>query len=123
MLTAKQGRRLDLIGSLPWAADNGCFTTAWDAEAWCAWLAAMIPAQSSCLFAVVPDVVGNARATRERWDEYAAIPRRLGYALAYVLQDGEMFASVPWPEVDAVFTGGTTEWKLSEPAYALARHA
>lgn len=123
MLAPKAGRRLELVQGLPWAADNGCFTTAWDADAWHRWLRCMQPRQASCLFAVVPDVVGSARATRERWDEYAAIPRRLGYRLAYVLQDGECVDEVPWSDLDAVFAGGTTAWKLSEQAYTLARRA
>lgn len=119
MLAPAAGVRLGLVDSLPWAADNGCFTTAWNAETWTAWLRAMMPARERCLFAVVPDVVADAAATRARWDEYKHIPRSLGYRLAFVTQDGCTTAMVPWSEAGAIFTGGSTAWKRSEPAFAL----
>ena len=49
--------------------------------------------------------------------------RAMGYRAALVLQDGATPETVPWQEIDAVFTGGSTAWKLSEDAYRLGAEA
>lgn len=95
------------IRSWPRAADNGCFGKDWDDDEWRTW----ITAQSDVLFATVPDVVGDWRATRQRWDTYRADVAHL--PAAYVLQDGQPASDVPWDELDAVFIGGSTDYKLS----------
>jgi hypothetical protein len=59
-------------------------------------------------------VVGDAARTRELFVVWAPRVRAYGYPLAYVLQDG--VDVLPWHEVDAVFVGGTTEFKLSATA-------
>ena len=51
------------------------------------------------------------------------IIRAMGYRAALVLQDGATPETVPWREIDAVFTGGSTAWKLSEDAYRLIAEA
>ena len=48
-----------------------------------------------CLFAVAPDVVGNAQATAERSRPMPARIRALGFPVAYVLQDGQHDVPVP----------------------------
>lgn len=102
------------------ALDNGCFNAKWDADKWMAWLERQ---PTSALFAVVPDVVGDADATRARWAEWSPFVKALGHRAAYVLQDGETIDGVPWDECDAVFIGGSTEWKLSNAAEVIVRHA
>jgi len=47
----------------------------------------------------------------------------LGYKSALVAQDGLENLDVPWDTFDCLFIGGTTDWKLSEPAYALTTEA
>jgi hypothetical protein len=101
-----------------WAADNGCFGGRWDPDRWVRWLDAQ--PREHCLFAVVPDVVADAAATRARFDRWAPLVAQLGYPVAYALQDGETVDAVPWAALDAVFVGGSTVWKLSEVAHALA---
>lgn len=106
------------------ALDNGCFSDRWDVTRWRAWLGRQ---PTTALFAVVPDVVADATATRRLWDEHAWFVRSLGHRAAYVLQDGQTVNDVPWDQCDAVFIGGSTAWKLSPDAYALiveakARH-
>ena len=123
ILGPKAGTRLSLVAEAVWAADNGCFSAVWKADAWTAWLAAMLPALPSCLFAVVPDVVADHTATLTRWYQWYTIPAELGYPLAFVAQDGCTPRAVPWGDIFALFVGGSTAWKLSEPAYALARKA
>lgn len=96
---------------LPWAIDNGAFT-GFDAPAFCRLLgkAAGLP---NCLFVVAPDVVADARTTLRRFLLWEPIIRECGFPVAYVLQDGLGGAGVPWRFVDAVFIGGTTEFKFS----------
>ena len=106
-----------------WAADNGCFTQPekYTNEGYLKWLAKLDP--ENCLFATAPDVVGDAAATRER--AYPILPkiRELGFKAAYVVQDGETPDAVLWDELDAIFIGGSTEWKLSQTAADLAAEA
>lgn len=124
-------RRIGLMcaprGSLPrpgwlWAADNGCFSDAWVEEKWLTWLRRDHP-RSGCLFATVPDVVGDAEATRERWERYSPDVRDARYPVAYVGQDGLSDELVPWGEMDCLFIGGSTEFKMSEDAFDFADEA
>jgi hypothetical protein len=107
-----------------WAADNGCFAQGarFDLDAFLAWLAGL-DGRERCLFAVAPDVVGDAEATLTRSADVLPRIRALGYRAALVAQDGLERLAVPWDDVDALFIGGTTAWKLSEAAYALAAEA
>jgi hypothetical protein len=109
------------LPGVPWCADNGCFSERFDEEKWWAWLTCQDPAD--CLFAVAPDVVGDAAATLERsrpWlDRIAAI----GFRVAFVLQDGQESLPVPWDDFDVAFIGGTTDWKLGPHARALVAEA
>lgn len=109
MLTARAGYRLARALAVPcWAADNGCFSQGdrFDLTAWYAWLDSMAPARDTCLFAVAPDMVGNAEATRTRSLPVLADLRAMGWPAAYVAQDGETVASAPWGHFDALFVGG-----------------
>jgi len=57
-------------------------------------------------------VVGDAAATLEMSRPYFGQIRALGFAVAYVLQDGQEDVPVPWDEVDAIFIGGSDDFKL-----------
>jgi len=105
------------------AADNGCFTLGdrFNPAAWLGWLEGHH--RSKCLFAVAPDVVGDAAATLRRSRPYFSTIRDLGYPVAYVLQNGQERLPVPWADIDAVFIGGDTAWKLSAHAATLAYQA
>ena len=111
---------------LPYALDNGAFSC-WDREqnvfdftAWAAkeaeWKRLLFWAQSVAIqpmWAIVPDVPGNAEETIKQWSKYAPIVERAHIPLAVAVQDGMDAATVralsPPPLVVAV--GGTTEWK------------
>jgi hypothetical protein len=99
-----------------WAADNGCFSRGdqFDSARWLGWLERSREDRSACLFAVAPDVVGDAEATLRRSAPYLPQIRQMGYPVAYVAQDGFNPSVVPWDAVDALFVGGTTAWKRSE---------
>lgn len=91
----------------------------WVESVWMEWL----PAQRPGLFAVVPDVVGDARATRELFDHYAPFVQSTKQRLAYAAQDGSECYPPPWDDFDVLFVGGSDEFKLSEPTWSLCREA
>jgi len=96
-----------------WAADNGCFSNKWSSDHWLRFLDRRI-GQPDCLFAVVPDVVGNHNATVERFHRWAPEVRDRGFPVAFVGQDGATIEDTPWDHFDAWFAGGSTQWKLGE---------
>lgn len=96
-----------------WCADNGCFNDkTFDERRWWDWLQGNAGAAADCLFAVAPDVVGDAAATIARSAPWLPRIRALGYKAAFVAQNGQEALPVPWSEFDVLFIGGTTEWKL-----------
>lgn len=113
-------RQVPFLG-LPWAYDNGAFSGRFDHDHWLRWLNRLAPFQERCLFVVAPDVVGDATATWERSKPYLPLIRSLGYRAALAAQDG--LVDPDWDAFDALFVGGTTEFKLSETAYALVAEA
>lgn len=107
------------------AADNGCFAQGvrFDAGKWLAWLGALRPYRDNCLFAVAPDVYRDAAATLERSRPYLWVIRTLGFAPAFVTQNGCASELVPWGEFDTLFLGGDDEWKFSAASRELIREA
>src|SRR5690349_16728191 len=91
-----------------WCADNGCFADKWDEAVWWKFLVDNAHRASTCLFAVAPDVVGDAAATLERSAPWLGKIRELGYPVAFVAQDGLEVLPVPWDEFDVLFIGGST---------------
>jgi hypothetical protein len=101
-----------------WAADNDAFG-AWDELRFITMLD-RCQDWPGCLWVAAPDVVGNARATIERfWDWHIEIAGR-GLPIALVGQDGAENLDLEWHAFDAFFIGGSTEWKLSHAAADLA---
>lgn len=98
------------------AADNGCFAKgeSYSDDKFLEWLNSLD--REACLFATAPDVVADAVGTRKR--AYPMLPkiRKLGFKAAFVVQDGETADQILWDELDAIFVGGSTDWKLSQAA-------
>ncbi|WP_310977491.1 MULTISPECIES: hypothetical protein [unclassified Amycolatopsis] len=125
MCTPAEGRAP--LPGVEWGADTGCYSTTGypGDEKWIAWLEKLIPWQAHCLFAAAPDRFNPALgddmglASLERSRPWLPIIRDLGYPAALVAQDGLTVGDVPWEEIDALFVGGTTEWKLSRSAQRL----
>lgn len=65
-------------------------------------------------FVVAPDVVGDARATLDRFDQWADEIHSKGLPVALAAQDGleNMLDQIPWDKVDVLFIGGSTDWKI-----------
>jgi hypothetical protein len=101
-----------------WAADNGCFRhpEAFDLDAYRRWLDPRD--RETCLFVTCPDYVGDWCSTLDRFEETAPILQADGWRVALVAQDGlECYADrMCWYDLDALFIGGSTEWKLSDDA-------
>ena len=104
-----------------WAADNDCFI-GFDPPAYMRMLQRYqnIP---GCVFVTAPDVVANARATLERFVQWQPIIKAYDYPVAFVLQDGMGQYSMPWNAIDAVFIGGSTEFKLGQYAAGIVLEA
>jgi hypothetical protein len=105
-----------------WCADNGCYGKGWPGyERWYRWLAANADASATCLFATAPDVVANHFATEARSRRWLQRIRDLGYPVAFVAQNYmELSTWDLWDEIDCLFIGGDTAWKLGGEAANLA---
>lgn len=105
---------------IPWAADNGAYAGL-DADAYVRMLD-RLEGVPGCLFVTVPDVVGDAAATRDLWREWIGECTSRGLPPAWVAQDGAGATDIPY-ECAAVFIGGTTGYKLGHVAAAVVREA
>ncbi len=90
-------------------------------------LDALVGAPGRCLFVTVPDVVADADATAQLFEVWWRALARRGLPAALVAQDGVehlgCWLSLVWPRIDALFIGGSTEWKLGSAAEALVAEA
>ena len=102
------------------AADNGGFKGL-DIPAFEALLAREYHQREMFRFVAVPDIVGSARRTLELFEYW--YPRLCDWPLAFVAQDGQEHLPIPWDRVDAVFIGGSTEWKMSKHAADIIKTA
>lgn len=121
--TPSASRTSQWVADCPWVADNGCFGKSFNEDGWWRWLTARKHLVGTCRFATAPDVVGDHAATLERSAPWLPRIRDLGYPAAFVAQDGAGASTVPWDDLDALFLGGTTEFKLSETARRLTEEA
>jgi hypothetical protein len=119
--TPAQGNRRP--PGLIWVCDNGAFSDKFDETKWWRFLTANAYAAADCLFAVAPDVVGDHAATLARSLPWLPKIRALGYPAAFVLQDGASADTIPWDDFDALFIGGSTEYKLGAAAREIAAEA
>lgn len=69
--------------------------------------------------------VGDALATLELANAWAKFVRWLGFRPALVAGDGmeHLIDEIPWDDIDAVFLGGSTDWKLGEGAAMVTKEA
>jgi hypothetical protein len=104
----------------PWAIDNGAYAR-FDASAFLSLLEREKHHKQNCLFVTVPDVVGSARRTLEVFGYWKRKLR--GWRIALACQDGQEHLPIPWHEIDAVFIGGSTNWKASDHAAQIVKAA
>lgn len=109
-----------------WGADNGCYAKgdSFDLAGYYQYLdRPTAEVRARCLFATAPDVVGDAAATWVRSCYILPDLRALGYPAALVAQDGIRAADLDWDAFDALFVGGSTQFKYQESTTALVREA
>lgn len=95
----------------PFAIDNGAFAGL-DVDAFLSLLDREFHRRKECKFVAVPDVVGSAIRTLEVFEHWRY--KLSGWKLALVCQDGQESHPIPWKGIDAIFIGGSTDWKLGE---------
>ena len=119
------------MGQMPpsdtlWAADNGCFAhpDRFSMEKYQRFLDRALTLHGDrCLFAIAPDVPFDSDATRARFEVYGPTMKSIGAPVAYAAQNGTGVEDVPWTDIDALFIGGTTEWKTGGESGALIQAA
>jgi hypothetical protein len=104
-----------------WAGDNGAFSH-FDERLFLKMLH-QFRQTPGCLFIAAPDKVGDATATLTLFRQWEPIIKSYGYPVALVSQDGLTHRATPWTLLDAMFIGGSTEWKLGRQAASLAGYA
>ena len=94
---------------VPYALDNGCFTQ-FRARIWQRMIIEAYE-EPMPVFVCLPDVVGDAEKTLELFSQFTGATTGLPRAL--VLQDGIGDHAIPWDKIEAVFVGGSDEFKTS----------
>jgi hypothetical protein len=107
LITPHDGNKIR--GDMPWAADNAAYSN-WDRVKWLKMLNRIDGMNP--LFCVAPDVVGDAKATLKRLKITSPMIRKRGLKCALALQDGNDAIGIRWNLIDALFIGGSTEFKL-----------
>jgi len=64
------------------------------------------------MFACLPDVVMDHHQTLKRSVPNISRVRDLGYPIAFIAQNGSERGEIPWDDIDFVFLGGDTRWKV-----------
>lgn len=102
------------------AIDNGAFAN-FDPNQFRSLLARECSRKQLCRFVTVPDVVGSAIRTLEAFEYW--VNRLHGWKLAYVAQDGQESIGIPWNDIEAIFIGGSDDFKLSPYAAQIVKCA
>lgn len=102
-----------------WAADNDCYVK-YDPKAIINMLMRYknIP---NCLFVNSPDVVCNHDATLFLFWFWQPIIKYYNYPVAFTLQNGVSVDTVPFNYCDAIFIGGTTDFKFSDVVVSIVK--
>lgn len=102
------------------AIDNGAYSN-FDAQGFLSLLKREEHAKNLCRFVACPDIVGSAIRTCEAFEYWESII--FSWPLALVCQDGQENIHIPWGKIQAVFIGGSTEWKMGKHAAAIVKAA
>jgi len=121
LLTPSGTTRWALLGDRLWAVDSGAFTGFLPA----AFLALLdrVRGRAGCVFVAAPDVVADAAATLRLFAFWEPVIRAHGFPVALVGQDGLTPRDVPWGRLEALFIGGSTDWKMGRGAETLLGYA
>lgn len=118
-LISSRSRVLKHLSDAPvWAADNDCFSD-WNPTRFERFLG-RVEGMPNCLFVNAPDVVCDAAATLERFEDWQPVIAGYGLPVAFTLQNGIQTCDVPWDRIQAVFIGGDTLFKFSRVVKEIA---
>lgn len=106
----------------PWAADSDGFRGV-HLGRYHKMLSLLAENHDGCVFVAAPDKITDAEETTWLFYKWYQHIRDLGLPVAYVLQDGVTASSVPWDECQALFVGGSTDFKLGRDAARLVQIA
>lgn len=114
---------LKLVNELgvQWAADNGAYSN-FNREQFIKMLK-KYQGTPNCVFIAAPDVPRQAVPTMTRFRLWEPVIHHYGYPVALCAQDGLESLPIEWDKFEALFIGGTVEWKMGEMAAALVREA
>lgn len=108
---------------LPYAADNDAFV-GFHFDRYIDMLQRLKNWGQAPLFVTLPDVVADAEKTIALARIWSATVRTVfELPAAYVIQDGQHVDGMPWDLLDAVFIGGSTEYKLGHDARLIVAEA
>ncbi len=113
MVTPNTGGDLARIArlGLQWVVDNSAYS-GFSAGRFLRLVERAAAAPTRPLFVTVPDVVADHEATLRAFDRWLPLLEEFRLPLAFVLQDGVRgVEDVPWGVVDALFIGGSTDFK------------
>lgn len=108
------GHEETIESGMLYAADNGCFSGFKEKKFFN--MLERLRDADNCLFITAPDVVADHKETLKLYKQYIHKLKEYNLPIAFVLQDGSNTKNIPLNEIDAVFIGGTTEWKLGKMA-------
>ena len=106
------------IAGVPYGLDNGCFSV-FHKKTWRNLLKQA--REIKPVFVCLPDIVGDARRTLDLFDAF--IDETEGLPRALVLQDGIGNYPIPFKQMDAIFIGGSDDFKTSQEAFNAAKAA
>lgn len=99
------------LSGKPYGLDNGCFSRFPEKK----WKKLLSDAEiNTPVFVCLPDIVGDARRTLDLFNVFK--PLTSGLPRALVLQDGISNYEIPWNDIEAVFVGGSDDFKISQEA-------
>lgn len=96
-----------------WGMDNDAFKD-FHAQRFFNALEYFQPYKDRCLFVVCPDSLSDHKQTLVRWWEWQGLIKYFGFPVAFVAQDGLCLDEVPWAQMDALFVGGSDQFKDRE---------
>ena len=104
-----------------WACDNDCFH-GFKPEPYLRMLET-VRGRTGCVFVTAPDVLENWTETRTLFDTWQPVIKAHHLPVAVVLQDGVTHHDIPWTDIDSVFIGGSTTFKLSRRTASFSGYA
>lgn len=119
-LTPRTGNSSKTREGFTWAVDNAAFNN-FDEKKFLSMLE-KIKGQD-CKFVACPDKVGDGVETLKMFYKWHQIIKSYDLPIAFVLQDGIKVSDVPFDFIQAIFIGGTTEYKLGKEVIEICKQA